>query len=388
MNGFPGAKKRLLIVGQHQFGYLTDSYAWCKYLCDLWSITYVGWDYASPRVGIDGVDVEYVSRAGSKPVRLARLVRAAIRRLRDGKFDAVVIVYFQGVVLLRPWIDKRTTLLDVRTGSDKPGPLRRIFDNTLLRLEWFLFKERTIISESLRKLLALPSKGCTILPLGGEPMSLPPKMFESLRLFYVGTLNYRSIHETVIGLDNWWRARKPDIDVTYDIVGSGSEEEQRALTSAIERSALGNRIRFHGRVPNAKLKPYLERCNVGVAYVPQVWFYDCQPSTKVFEYLLAGMPVIATRTTENALVIDPANGVLIEDSPEGFAQGVDEIYLRLKTYNSTAIRDASEKYSWGDVVRNILAPRLEGLLPHPPPGLPSDGEAGVARHADDLTLQL
>ncbi|MGA9119732.1 MAG: glycosyltransferase [Bacteroidota bacterium] len=364
--------KRLLIVNQHQFGYLTDSYAWCKYLRNDWAITYLGWDHGGKRVEVEGVQVEYVSRRGSKPLRLFRYIRAAIARLRREHFDAVIVVYFRGASLLLPWVNRSTTIVDIRTGSDQPGTLQRTFENLLLRVECLLYKERTIVSESLQKTLSLGRAEFTVLPLGGEKMMLPPKKFESIRLFYVGTLEYRSIHETVLGLDQWWTTRKPSVTVSYDIVGSGREEEEAALTKAIQESPLRSSIRFHGRKPNPEIIPFLERCNVGVAYVPKTWYYDCQPSTKVFEYLLAGMPVIATSTSENALVITRANGVLTEDTIDGFAHGVDEISRRLQEYDSRQIAASSQQYAWQEIVTNILAPRLDELKPNG-----SAGTAGV-----------
>ncbi len=249
--------KRLLILNQHQFGYLTDSYAWCKYLAKDWDVTYLGWDHGEKRVDLEGVKIEYISRRGSKPVRLMRYILAGIARLRQKSYDAVIVVYFTGASLFLPWVPRARTMIDVRTGSDRPGWLRREFENLLLRIECLLYRERSIVSESLHRFLSLGRTRFLVLPLGGEKMEVPPKTFDGIRLFYVGTLNYRSIHETVLGLDRWWIAHRPTISVSYDIVGSGSEEEETALRAAIESSPLRGSIRFHGRLPNAEIKPYL-----------------------------------------------------------------------------------------------------------------------------------
>jgi len=353
--------KTLLILNQHQFGYLTDSYAWCKYLSREWHITYVGWDHDAKKVKMEGVTVEYVSRRGSKPFRLARYIRTAIASLRRQDYDAVLIVYFAGASCFLPWVARRRTMIDVRTGSDRPGWFRREFENALLRFECLLFRERSIVSKSLQNFLSLGRMRFLVLPLGGENVSLPPKIFDALHLFYVGTLEYRSIHETVLGLDRWWTTRRPRFAVSYDIVGSGRDEEEALLRAAIERSPLRDSIRFHGRLPNAEIFPFLRDCNVGVAYVPQTDFYDCQPSTKVFEYLLAGMPVIATNTTENVRVINAGNGAVIEDTIEGFSEGLEQISSRLTDFDSRAITEASQQYSWEEIVKNVLAPKLNAL---------------------------
>ena len=294
-----------------------------------------------------------------------RYLLAGITQLRQKRYDAVIVVYFTGASLFLPWTRRAHTMIDVRTGSDRPGWWRREFENLLLRIECLLYRERSIVSGSLRRFLSLGRARFLVLPLGGEKMTLPPKSFDALRLFYVGTLNYRDIHETVLGLDRWWNKRHPSLSVSYDIVGSGSDEEDAALRAAIANSPLRDSIRFHGRLPNAEIQPFLRDCNVGVAYVPKTPFYDCQPSTKVFEYLLAGMLVIATSTSENACVINDDNGVLTEDSVEGFSQGLDAIADKLSGYDSKTIAASSERYSWEEIVRDVLAPKLDGLAGSP-----------------------
>jgi len=42
-------------------------------------------------------------------------------------------------------------------------------------------------------------------------------------------------------------------------------------------------------------------------------YYDCQPATKTFEYILSGMVCIATSTYENKKLINNINGVLCND---------------------------------------------------------------------------
>jgi glycosyltransferase involved in cell wall biosynthesis len=352
----------LLIVDQHQFGYLTDTYKYCQHLRDAWSITVVCWDYGSRRVSLEGINVLYVSRDGSKPQRLGRFIRQATQEIRSGRYDIVFCVYFLGCSLLRNARKGQCVIMDIRTGSDRGGTLRRRFDDEMLRLESRGFDRITVVSKSLMHRLRLDPAKCHLLPLGGDAVEIASKTFDSLRLFYVGTLFRREIHKTVEGLDRVYRAMDGALDVSYDIVGDGTDGEKEQLIHAIERSSLRDFVHYHGPVPNAELRPFLERNNVGVAYIPIEEYYDCQPSTKVFEYLLAGMPVLATATSENRAVITRENGVLFQDSVEGFAEGVRAVLQDMSTYESTRLMASVREYRWTDIVNSNLRRYLESAM--------------------------
>ena len=121
-------------------------------------------------------------------------------------------------------------------------------------------------------------------------------------------------------------------------------------------------MKFHGRIPNKDLFPFLERNNVGVGFIPLKKHYQCQPATKVFEYLLAGMAVIATRTSENARVIGKQNGVLTDDTPEGFYRGLLEIFANRTRYVSSAIKAEVKDHQWEEIIRGNLVPYLQSIM--------------------------
>ena len=85
-------------------------------------------------------------------------------------------------------------------------------------------------------------------------------------------------------------------------------------------------INIAGTIPHPQLKPRFDAANIGVSYVPLTDYYDCQPVTKTFEYLLPGMPVVATLTSENRNVIHSENGVLVGDTTEDFYKGMKAIF--------------------------------------------------------------
>jgi glycosyltransferase involved in cell wall biosynthesis len=95
---------------------------------------------------------------------------------------------------------------------------------------------------------------------------------------------------------------------------------------------------------------FLQAANIGVSFVPITPYYDMQPVTKTYEFLLAGMPMIATRTTQNKRFVNDTNGVLIDDTAESFADGLAEIKAKSRMYDSPAIQEASRCHAWESII--------------------------------------
>lgn len=359
-------RARLLIVSQDQFGYLTDTFKYSTYLRDHFRITYVGWQYGLPEVALDDVECIHISRAGGKIRRYLVFLAQAMKIARQQPWDLVLVEYFPLCSLLPLFGGARSrTILDIRTGYVRNSTVMRLLSNAFLTFESRFFKHVAVISDSLRGFLGISKSKAHILPLGADECHCPDKEFSALRLFYVGSLENRHIDESVRGL-GMFLDRHPDAPVeSYDIVGFGSPEDEGKLKEAMLGVRATTRVVFHGRIPNRELTPFLERCNVGVAFIPAKRHYQYQPATKVFEYLLAGMVVIATHTYENDRVINETNGVLTDDSAEGFCLGLEKLLERLRIYESSRIRSEIGGYAWQRIVAENLLPFLTALLRKP-----------------------
>jgi hypothetical protein len=90
-------------------------------------------------------------------------------------------------------------------------------------------------------------------------------------------------------------------------------------------------------------------------------YYDTQPPTKTFEYLLSGMAVIATATSENRRIINSTNGVLISDDATGFANGLEKLFKRRHEFSSDEIRKPLMQHTWDNIVNFRLKPYLTDL---------------------------
>ena len=355
---------RLLISRTKQFGYHTDTYWYCQYLGRDWGVTHVCWDYGLKRIEVDDVRVLYVSRKGGKVKRLLRYLFAVLNEIKTHTYNLVFIGYFQGCSLLRCIQNRQLMVLDIRTGYvGKRGSFtKRKANNLLIHIESRFFKYITIISDNLRKDLRLNPDKCHILPCGAERQYFGEKKFDVMRLLYVGTFNHRDIPATVNGFGRFCRDMKGKIPMFYDIVGFGFPEEERAILDTIQRSGCEEFIRFHGRIPRNELGPLLKESNIGVAFIPMEDHYQSQPASKLFEYLLSGMPVLATRTKENTRVVNNVNGVLINDNSAAFYEGLMKIYRNLAGYDSGRIAEESKGYSWDEIIEGNLRHYLNNFI--------------------------
>lgn len=351
--------KRLLILSRAQFGY-DLYYYYCKWGGDRLEITYVGFDVGRPRIVLPGIDVTYVSCKGVKPIRFLKLALAFLREAQRGH-DVVLIKYFLGCSLFRLLSLHHRAVLDVRTGCVGRSPFKRMWENLLMRAECRLFPHILTISPGLVERFSLPQRKTQVVPLGAEQLAMKAKRFDELHLLYVGTLDGRRIEDTVLGFGRFAQEYGDSVKLSYTIVGDGHNEELEGLRRMVRLKGLQDTVHLPGYVHKTQLQDTFEHCNVGISYVPMSDIYDCQPVTKTFEYVFAGMPVIATATTENSKVVNRLNGVLIQDTPEGVYRGLEEVYARRDEFDSEKIRLSCPESSWDRIVGRNLVPYVQNI---------------------------
>jgi glycosyltransferase involved in cell wall biosynthesis len=352
-------KPKLLIINGAQFGHSSGHYFYCKYLTEDFTISYICYDRGLDRLTLDGVNVKYVSFTGSKLIRIFRFLRECIRQSITIKPDNLFVTYFNICFLLAIFCKSKKTVLDIRSGSLKENLIFRSIENLIVLVQSLFFNQVIILSDSLRKKLYISKNKSKVIPLGSETFFSGNHNFSSLNLLYVGSLDNRNIADTVKGLNLFLRKNEENsITVNYSIIGFGSEAETLKLINCISETKLSDVVKYEGRKNYNELAQYFEQSNIGVVFVPQTPYYDCQPVTKLFEYLLSGMPVIATNTYENRLIVNSVNGVLINDTPEDFCNGLVTIFNERKLFMSSEIRKSVEEYTWGNIIETNLKPYL------------------------------
>lgn len=358
--------KKILIISRAQFGYYVDPFKYCEYLKDQYDITYVSWDFGHPRLELAGIEVVYVPRIGNKALRYFRFLKGVHNEMNSKKYDLIFMVFFPGVSLLKIFNPTKLINLDIRTASVLKNRVRNFFNDLFIKLECSFFDNVSVITEGVAKNLNI--KKYHLLPLGGESFTQKDKTFENIHLIYVGTLENRDMINCVRGfhmfLEKFWNETLTK-SIKFTLIGDSPGNELSEINEYIQKNNLGNIIKTEGYVLNAKLKPYMEEANIGISYVPITDYFDVQPPTKTYEYLLSGLPVIATKTFENTKVINDQNGVLIEDSSESFCDGLNLLTSRKERFNSSEIRRINQQYHWQSIIFTSLKNYFEELMKKP-----------------------
>ncbi len=340
-------KRRLLIVTTSQFGYLIDTYKYCQYCQNEFEITYLCWDYGKTKLHLSNTDVIYVSRNGSLPQRNFRLLLAVHREIARG-YDVVFCPYVRGISLVKLFNIHQKFVFDVRTLSVQTNLLKRRIYNLFLNLESLPFKYVTTVSQGVANQLFF--KKSELLPLGADPIIRQKVHTGKFNLLYVGTLQGRNIIEAVKGfksyIDHYERS-----DLHFIIVGDSPDGELEEINRFVQHKKLQDVVTLTGRIKHQELEKFFNIASIGVSFIPMTKWYQHQPPTKTYEYLLAGLPVLATRTFENAKVINESNGVLISDDAKGFFRGLETIIKNFGNYTNKP-PESYDRFTWAYIAQN------------------------------------
>lgn len=361
--------KKILIISNIQFGYLTDTLKYCEYLGDSYEIEVICGDDKEKKIVDKNVLVNYLTNTNKykKRIEIIKLIKKISAK---SKPDIIFVDYFYGCSIVNLFFGHKIPCnVDIRTGAVCSSNIKRKIKNLILRFECNRFSNISIISKGLQKKLHINAKKAHHLPLGADinlvekEIENKRKAKENINLVYVGALGGRNIDQTILGVKRFLDKYPNDkMKIHYDVIGySANPEDEGKINQYIKDFDLKDVIKFHGRLEYKKAIEFISKSEIGISYIPITEYFNFQPPTKTFEYLLSGIPCIATNTFENAQIITKPNGVLIQDNPESFADGLKEIINNYQNYNSYQIVDSVKDYTWEKIVSKNLEPYLISL---------------------------
>ena len=361
--------KKILIISNIQFGYLTDTLKLCEYLGDLYEIEVVCCDNKQEKIVDNKIKVNYLTNS-NKFLKRIEIIKLIKKISANSKPDIIFVDYFYGCSIINLFFGNKIPCnVDIRTGAVCSSNIKRKIKNLILRFECNSFSNISIISKGLQKKLHINAKKAHYLPLGAD-VNIGDKEIESKRqakeninLVYVGALAGRNIDQTILGIKRFFeKYSSNDYKITYDIIGfSPNLEEEEIISYYINEFGLNDIIKFHGRLEYKKALEFISKSDIGISYIPITEYYNFQPPTKTFEYLLSGIPCLATETFENAQIINEFNGILIKDNPESFAEGLNKIIKNYSNYKSDGIINSVKGFTWENIMNNNLEPYLKSL---------------------------
>ncbi len=352
--------KKILIINPGYFGSYVDTIYHALYLKNNYSVTYFGINEKDDFYKMDGIDYVLINNSKYRLFSKLKFLICLYNVLQKNKYDLALMNYFMGCSITQLLSIRTPIILDIRTSFICKSNLKRFIFNLFLTFEAFFFNNITVISEGVRKYLKIKNSA-HILPLGAFSNPFSEKSYEAINLLYVGTFKERNIHETIIGFSKFYLEYKAQINIKYTIIGSGTEEENNYIRNLIEELKLSNIVNYLGYINHNEIHQYFKQSNIGVSYIPITRFFNFQPPTKTFEYLMNGLIVIATKTSENCKAINNTNGILIKDNAESFYNALVNLNSNINKFAAKEIFESSQKYSWESIVSKNLTKYLEQI---------------------------
>ena len=182
-----------------------------------------------------------------------------------------------------------------------------------------------------------------------ERLALPA---EQRILLYQGSIQeFRGIEESIAAVTLLDRC-------VLVVIGYGYHRP--ALEEMVRRRGLGDRVRFFGPIPNDELLYYTASADVGLCVIRgRSLSYRWSMPNKLFEYMMAGIPVVASDFEEMGRVVreEGVGTVCDPDDPESIAAAVRAIVddPEAESRFRAATRRAIAKYNWDEEEKKLLA---------------------------------
>lgn len=343
------------MVTANQFGYAAGYYYYAKYLKKYYDITFLCFDDKKDKMKINNVNIIYVPRI-NKYMNALNLLKRFLLLHREIHYDVVLFRYIPYSIIFKFFSTSGKFILDIRSSTIQSSLLKRVFGDLLIRFNAVLCGNTLTLSKQLKRKLKISN--AFVIPLGGERQTIKIKKFERINLLYVGSLNNRNIEITIEGFAKYLDCTNDLKYLSYDIIGDGSKYNVNKLLITIKKYKLEKYIKYHGYVNYEKISEFYEKNNIGVSFIPITTFYESQPPTKTYEYLVSGMPVIATINKEHLSIISDENGILIYDTAEDFYNSLNKIKFFIDKWDYESIIENSSRYEWESIIYNKLLPYI------------------------------
>ena len=159
------------------------------------------------------------------------------------------------------------------------------------------------------------------------------------------------------GLDKIVKAVPMIKEGTVVFIGDGKKKDE--LMQLVKEMHLDERVKFLSKVPVEDLPKYTRNAYLGFQVLNNICFnHYSASSNKLFEYMMAGVPVIACSFPEIQNVVETNHTGICVDShdPQSIADGVNKLLsdVVLREQLSKNSLNASGKYNWAEEENHLL----------------------------------
>lgn len=193
-----------------------------------------------------------------------------------------------------------------------------------------------------------------------SPDKAPAK---NLRLLYTGSVHKDRGRDIMI--EAIAQARADGVPVQLTIVGA-DPEQLSYCRQYVARLGVQDAVHVVGRVPGSEIPSYIGRADAGLCIMADKPYWRFNPPTKLFEYLVAGLPVLASDiNTHTHYISHWGNGLIFEYDAVSLAKAIGTLWqcrdelpaLKMRAYES------GRPYLWSRIEPEFLA-LMESLIEH------------------------
>lgn len=179
---------------------------------------------------------------------------------------------------------------------------------------------------------------------------------ERLHLIYTGTVVKERGRDVM--LEGLALACKAGVPCQLTLVGADEDQQKYCANRARELGLRDEMLTVIGRVPGSEIPRYLKEADLGICIWEDRLWWRFNPPTKLFEYLVAGLPVLASRIrTHTDYIEDGVNGYVFDYDSSALAKCLERIWSR-KSELSVASQRAvlsGEQFKWVGIEPRFLA---------------------------------
>lgn len=131
-------------------------------------------------------------------------------------------------------------------------------------------------------------------------------------------------------------------------------EEAKILQTRAETFGVGCRVIFIERVNAPEIPPYLRAADVLLN--PKIKGYAGSVSSKLYEYLAAGKPIVASVVPADREIISEHNAVIVEPTAEAFARAVRQLFESPgeRERLGKQAREDAKQYTWEERQKKLV----------------------------------
>jgi glycosyltransferase involved in cell wall biosynthesis len=177
---------------------------------------------------------------------------------------------------------------------------------------------------------------------------------EPLQLIYVGSVHKDRGRDVMLEAMALANGKSKLAHLT--IVGA-TQAQIKYCQDEVNRLGVSDSVTIHGRVPGYEIPAFFSMADAGLCLWEDLPWYRFNPPTKLFEYLVAGLPVLASNIrTHTQYVKDVVNGLIFEYDSASLAQAICRLcdHRAELTQMKRRARDSSEAYLWQTIEPEFL----------------------------------